>query len=127
MTTDNEAVLTSAALRERRETIVAAMSRYIARPDRATPTPEHEAAAGALVDATLASFSGDEPLAPVWPANVDRQVIIRFGDGLLPILKDIVGPDVSPTALARLSDAYWRTVDRAGVPANQFPADTNFG
>jgi len=117
MIMDNEAGSTVAALRDRRATIVAAMARYIARPSRGTPAPEHHEIAGALVDATFASFNGDATSAAVLPENLSRDFIVRFGDGLVPILTDIVGPDVTAGSLSRMNDAYWRAVDQAGAAA----------
>jgi hypothetical protein len=105
-----------AVLHDRRAAIVDALARYIARPDHGTPTKEHRKAAGALFDATLAAFRSASPPASL-PADVERRSIARFGDGLLPVLKDAVGPDLSGRALSRVSDAYWQMINSVGVPA----------
>lgn len=117
MHNDNPLASAVAMLDERREIIVAAMARYIARPDRGTPTDEGMEAAKMLFDATLAMYSGSDAQAPLGlPANVDRYVS-RFGDGLLPILKDVFGPDLPTTALSRMIDAYWRAINGIDAPA----------
>lgn len=118
MSSANDVASTRAVLRERQEIIIAAMSRYIARPERGTPQPSHTAIASALFEAMLTCLPGEAARPFDLPANIDREDIVRFGDGLLPILRDIVGTDITATSLSRVSDAYWRAIDSAGAPAN---------
>lgn len=116
MTTEKEISATSAVLNDKRGIIVQAMAGYIARPNHGTPTEEHNKVAGTLFDATVATFTGASPAVRL-PAEVERGSITRFGDGLVPILKDAIGPDLPGSSLSRLSDAYWRMVNSIGVPA----------
>jgi hypothetical protein len=116
MITERDVSAAGAVLQDTRETIVQAMAHYIARPGRGTPTEKHDKVAAALFDATLATFTGAS-LPIGLPEEIDREAIIRFGDGLLPILKDTVGPDLPGTPFSRLSDAYWQTINRIGMPA----------
>jgi hypothetical protein len=117
MITDNDAASTAAVLNDRREIIVAAMSRYIARPEHGTPTAERTMVATILFDAMMASINSAEPLSIGSPSDISRQSIARFGDGLIPILKDIIGPDLPATSLSRVSDAYWRMISGVEVAA----------
>lgn len=42
--------------------------------------------------------------------DFDRAYVSRFGDALVPILREVMGPDVSLGFLARCIDGYWRGV-----------------
>ncbi len=116
MITERDVSAAGSVLHDKRETIVQAMAHYIARPGRGTPTEEHNKVAAALFDATLATFTGAS-LPISLPEEIGRGAISRFGDGLLPILRDTVGPDLPGTSFSRLSDAYWQIINRIGVPA----------
>ena len=73
------------------------------------------AAADRLLDMMIAAYEGR--LAPEARAcDLPSSVYSRFGDNLVPLLKDVLGPSLSVAFLARCVDAYWRGAARAMAP-----------
>lgn len=73
------------------------------------------AAADRLLDMTIAAYEGR--LAPEARArDLPRSAYSRFGDNLVPLLKDVLGASLSVAFLARCVDAYWRGASRAMAP-----------
>ena len=105
-------VLESASLlQERREDFVAAMARYLSQSG--APSSNDTTAARILLDATLASLAGQQASARlVIDEDHIKHYLSRFGDGLSPILRDILGAQVPTSFVSRCVDGYWRTVNR---------------
>lgn len=100
-------------LQDRRAAFSAAAARFLvgADIDIATGT----AAADRLLDMTIAAYEGR--LAPEARArDLPSSVYSRFGDNLVPLLKDVLGPSLSVAFLARCVDAYWHGAARAMAP-----------
>jgi hypothetical protein len=104
-------------IEKRREPIVRAMAGYIARPDHGAAGEQHIRVASALLDATLEALRDDASPSARLPVPIDRNAAARFGDGLVPILKDVIGHGLPPSAFSHASDAYWRMVRGVGIPA----------
>lgn len=105
----------AAMLAARRSEIEAAMALYFARSDVGTPSPQDNDAAKRLVDVLLGSLQeSDGAVRSLSAAPLTRHYYSLFGDALLPVLKDTMGPIADPTFLARSIDGYWRVV-RAAV------------
>ena len=65
--------------------------------------------ASQLLDIILRSF--EKQGLPAADAKIfDKSCVSRFGDELIPILRDILGHDVPISFLAHCIDGYWRGV-----------------
>ena len=75
-------------------------------------TPTGAAAADRLLAMTIAAYEGR--LAPEASARgLPRATYSRFGDNLVPLLKDVLGAALPVAFLARSVDSYWRSAARA--------------
>ncbi|MDE8654250.1 hypothetical protein [Novosphingobium album (ex Liu et al. 2023)] len=111
MNTSSLSDVSTELLRARRQDIAAAMARYLAEPDAIEPSAEDNQAANSLVDAMIASFSDPDAAAKLLAAHpVSRPYYAQFGDGLTPILRDVMGEAADPSFLSRSVDGYWRAV-----------------
>lgn len=90
----------------RRKTIEAVMAQYLAGLHRGHATEADKAAAHCLFDILLDGLGGSVETPPVDTGAIRRHAS-RFGDGLSPILKDALGPDVPDAFIARCVDRYW--------------------
>ena len=65
--------------------------------------------AGQLFDLLIASL--EDRGGPAFDKkDFDRAYVSRFGDALVPILREVMGTDVPIGFLARCVDGYWRGV-----------------
>jgi hypothetical protein len=111
------------AMERRRHDLSARMGAYIAR------FADHEAYPGdsQLAGLALTNFLFDqaERIVPARPprghpseprlgtVSLAERALSCFGDGLGPIMKDLLGAEASPGALAAWGDAYWASVRAA--------------
>lgn len=94
---------------DRQELIEAVMAQYLAGTHQGCATDDDRAAAHLLLGVVLASVKDESFELPPDPPLVRRHAS-RFGDGLVPILKDLIGPDASDAFLAHCSDRYWNAL-----------------
>lgn len=100
-------------LQSRRAAFTAAATPFLVGGDIDTPTGA--AAADRLLDLTVAAYAGRS--APEASArDFPRAAYSRFGDNLVPLLKDVLGAAVPVAFLARCVDSYWRSAARAMAP-----------
>ena len=108
--------LSIALLAARRCELEAAMALYLAGSEASEPSLQDSEAAGRLVDVLLASLGESaDPIPSPGDAPLPRHYYSRFGDGLSPVLKDIMGPVADQAFLARSIDGYWRAVRAASA------------
>lgn len=91
-------------LNEQRANIEAAMARYLAGPD--DDGDAASSAAHQLFEVLLDALEG----SPTTLKRVDpglRRYASSFGDGLTPVLRDVVGADASDAFIASCVDRYW--------------------
>ncbi len=98
-------------LEQRRAAFTAAAAPLLAGTEVGSPADAADAA-DKLLGMTLAAYQGRLKPEAAAPA-LRREVYSRFGDNLVPLLKDIIGRDVPVAFLARCVDAYWRSAARA--------------
>lgn len=98
----------------RRAEIEATMAYYLARNNPGQPGEEEKQAARRLFDVLLDGLDGGGKAPSIDQAGLRRHAS-RFGDGLSPILKDALGPDVPESFIARCVDRYWRTLQAAAA------------
>jgi hypothetical protein len=98
----------------RRPAIEAAMAQYLAGLHQGVATEQDKSAAHRLFDALLDGLNGGGEAPPLDDAGLRRHAS-RFGDGLSPILKDALGPDVPDAFIARCVDRYWRVLQGAAA------------
>lgn len=111
MTVPSTMTESAALLSARRAEIAAAMARYLTGSENEEPTREDSDAASQLVEILIAALR--EPgtaAATIAGRRVAERYFGRFGDGLSPILKDVLGADADPALLSRTIDGYWRAV-----------------
>lgn len=106
---DNMAVLVSC-----RATIENAMAQYLADSRQGYAAEDEKAASHQLFEALLGGLSGEAEALQLDDWAVRRHAS-RFGDGLTPILKDVLGPEVSDIFVARCVDRYWATLQAAAA------------
>lgn len=98
-------------LTERRTHFEDAMARYLAGSSEIDPSAEDRHAATQLAGALISSLDDtDRAGAALAVGTVAQPYFARFGDGLSPILKDILGAEAPPSFLSRSIDSYWRAV-----------------
>jgi hypothetical protein len=98
-------------LANRRTHFEDAMARYLAGSPEIDPSAEDRDAATLLAGALIASLHDtDRAGAALAVGTVAQPYFARFGDGLSPILKDILGSEAPPSFLSRSIDSYWRAV-----------------
>lgn len=110
MTVQPTAVGPAELLNARRSEIAASMARYLAESRDDDPLPEDSDAANQLVDILITSLREAEGAAAAATQPVARRYYSRFGDGLLPILRDVLGTGADTASLSRAIDGYWRAV-----------------
>ncbi|BAV63263.1 hypothetical protein [Sphingobium cloacae] len=96
-------------LAERRDVFEARMAQFLSDTPSSSPIPDNKVAARLLLDVVLASHA-DVGFTAGAAAISSRKVFSHFGDALVPLLKDVLGPDVPIAFLARCVDGYWRSV-----------------
>lgn len=106
---DNIAVLVSC-----RATIEKVMAQYLAGIRQGCANDEEKAASHQLFETLLGGLRG-EAEAPHFGDLAVRRHASRFGDGLTPILKDVLGSEVSNVFIARCVDRYWATLQVAAA------------
>jgi len=84
------------------------MSRFLTDTCAGAGVNPHRTAA-ALLDVVIRSFETRLLVEPS-PPMFDKACVSRFGDGMVPILRDILGNDVPIGFLAHCIDGYWRGV-----------------
>ena len=99
----------SSLLNERRDVIEAVMAQYLASAHQGSATDEERSAAHHLVGLLIARLDGETSRLPLDPMSVRRHAS-RFGDGLVPILKDVFGTEVDDAFFVRCGDCYWKAV-----------------
>ncbi len=100
-------------LQSRRAAFAAAATPFLVGVDIDAPTGA--AAAGSLLDMTVAAYEG-RPAPEASARGFPRAAYIRFGDNLVPLLKDVLGALLPAAFLARCVDSYWRSATRAMAP-----------
>lgn len=95
----------------RRAQIEASMALYLTGPIGDEPSREDNDAAHRLVETLITSLREPEASATAFAGQpVARHYYSRFGDGLAPILRDVLGSDADAGLLASAIDGYWRAV-----------------
>src|SRR3546814_10240767 len=94
---------------ERRDLFEARMAHFLSDAPASRPTVDSKVAARLLLDVVIASHSGNG-FAEGAAASSSRKVFGHFGDALVPILKDVLGPDIPISFIAHCVDGYWRAV-----------------
>lgn len=92
----------------RRPEIEAAMARHFAGAPPSEPSALDRQVAAELVGLLVGSLSGGA--TGLVPLAADRRHQTEFGDGLTPILRDVLGDAADPPFLARCVDGYWRAI-----------------
>jgi hemoglobin-like flavoprotein len=106
---------------QHREPLEAALTRYVARQGPYAPAPGRaEASAGAIMDMLIGHA---RQIVDAGRADGLTETALRhrslalggehyssFGDGLRPILKDVLGESATDPFLAAWTDAYWAIV-----------------
>lgn len=104
---DNPAELLDA----RRSEIEASMAQHLTGSLDDAPSPEDSDAARHLVGILIASLRGSEEMtSPRAAKPVAQRYYSQFGDGLSPVLKDVLGTEADAALLAGAIDGYWRAV-----------------
>ncbi|WP_380872142.1 hypothetical protein ACFB49_30920 [Sphingomonas sp. DBB INV C78] len=96
-------------LGSRRGAFEEAMAGFLAEQGSSAPGSEDRAAARLLFDLVIASLGG-AAFPPSKGGTIQQRYLSRFGDGLVPVLKDVFGSDQPITFLAHCVDGYWRGV-----------------
>lgn len=98
----------------RRPLIEAVMAQYLAGAHQGHAGPEEKRAARQLLALTLDALQGG---GDARPAGADDRAIrrhaSRFGDGLGPIIRDALGPDVPDAFVAGCADRFWSALRTA--------------
>lgn len=94
----------------RRDRIEAVMAQYLAGPDQGHATEQDKVVSHQLFDVLFDGLNGGGEAPPLDDGHASR-----FGDGLSPILRDALGPDVPEAFVARCVDRYWRTLQAAAA------------
>ena|SRR6218665_2307834 len=111
MTGPSTMIDAAALLSARRAEIAAAMARYLTGSGNEEPTRQDSDAAARLVDILITALREPGMAATaVAGRQAAERYYSRFGDGLSPILKDILGADADAALLSRTIDGYWRAV-----------------
>ncbi|WP_340316366.1 hypothetical protein [Rhizorhabdus argentea] len=103
-----------AVLVDRRATIEAVMAQYLAGTHQGCATDEEKSAAHRLFEALLGGLK-DGAGARRFDDLAVRRHASRFGDGLAPILRDVLGADVSDRFIMRCVDRYWAALQAAAA------------
>lgn len=87
------------------------MSHYLSEHDELRLSAHELAAARSLTDTLVLYLKRDEdgPVPPIRRELVGPYVS-AFGDGLAPVLKDVLGDAVPPAFTALCVDGYWRMI-----------------
>lgn len=103
--------------RHRNEVVAGIADRLVALEDDKDPLGQGEVVAMLLVNllidgvGDLAAFAGLRDLAPVAREHrrleIDGRHYSRFGMALGPVLRDVLGPRVSPRIVSAWCDAFW--------------------
>lgn len=110
MTVQSTAAGPAELLNARRSEIKASMARDLTGSRDGDPLPEDKNAAKHLADILITSLRGSEAAAAAGAQPVGQRYYSRFGDGLLPILRDVLGTGAGTAWLSRVIDGYWRAV-----------------
>ncbi|PKP94849.1 MAG: hypothetical protein CVT77_01175 [Alphaproteobacteria bacterium HGW-Alphaproteobacteria-16] len=94
---------------ERRDIFEARMAHFLSDTPASSPTTDSKIAARLLLDLVIASHNGDGFVEGAG-VTASRKIFSHFGDALVPLLKDVLGPDIPISFLARCVDGYWRAV-----------------
>ncbi|MCW1431736.1 hypothetical protein [Novosphingobium sp. JCM 18896] len=95
----------------RRADIEDAMTRYFSHDGDAGPSAEDDYAARRLVDVLIEAMCGRASgLSDDVVESIPGVYLSKFGDGLVPILKDLIAEEASPLLLSRAIDGYWRAI-----------------
>lgn len=101
----------------RRTDLEEAMARYFSHDAEAGPSVQDGYAASRLVDVLIEAMCGRTGgFSSDVVDTIPVAYLSKFGDGLVPILKDVIGDEASPMLLSQSIDGYWRAIraDRAG-------------
>lgn len=100
-----------AQLGDRANDFALTMSHYISEHDELRLSTQDLAAARSLADNLVAYLKqdGEEQVPPIRRELVGPYVS-SFGDGLTPVLKDVLGDGVPPAFTALCVDGYWRMI-----------------
>ena len=98
----------------RREIVEAAMSQYLAGSHQGHAGTEEKAAAHLLFGIMLDGLRGGADAPPIHDPAIRRHAS-RFGDGLVPILKDALGERAPDGFVVRCSDRFWATLRAAAA------------
>ena len=105
-------------MEERRDALEAAMRRYMGRSGPYDPSKgRHELTTRTLFDMLFDHARGIDAAGGIAATGQHgerhRQLAIggehysSFGDGLMPIMKDVLGTEAAPPLLSAWGDAYW--------------------
>ncbi len=102
-----------ARLGERANDFALTMSHYLSEHDDLRLSTHDLAAARSLADNLVTYLRQDEDgPAPAIRRELVGPYVSSFGDGLAPVLKDVLGDDVPPAFTALCVDGYWRMIRR---------------
>jgi hypothetical protein len=91
-----------------REQLQTALTQRLQIAKPGAPRQEAGKAADILFGAVLAGMGQTAPASPQPSPTFLRRYAAEFGDGLAPILKDVLGGAAPGAAVARAIDGYWR-------------------
>lgn len=84
------------------------MARHFAGAPPSEPSALDRQVAAELVGLLMGSLSGGA--TGLIPLAADRRHQVEFGDGLTPILRDVLGDAADPPFLARCIDGFWHAI-----------------
>ncbi|RYD88371.1 MAG: hypothetical protein EOP61_33675 [Sphingomonadales bacterium] len=93
---------------------VIGMGRHLAATGEARPDAEAMAAARRLLDRLIAHLEGGKAEPDTAAAAIARDHVVQFGDGIAPVLSDVLGPDLPAATVAAWVDGYWRMIRQTG-------------
>ena len=111
MSNDTEARDAAQLLSTHRRDIEEAMAQHFAGSASSTPEVGDRRAASELVALLIAAVAdADGGAHDRSPQEINRRYNGPFGDGLGPVLKDVLGEAADPALLARCIDGFWRAI-----------------
>ena len=111
MSNDTDAHDAAQLLSTHRQDIEEAMAQHFAGSASSTPEVGDRHAASELVCLLIAAVADTNGGArDEGHQEIDRRYNGLFGDGLGPVLKDVLGEAADPALLARCIDGFWRAI-----------------
>lgn len=93
-----------------RQEIEAAMAQHFVGAPTPKPAEEDRCAAIALIDLLIRALGQSDECAIPPDQQAARRYHSLFGDGLLPVLRDVLGDEAEPELLACCVDDFWSSI-----------------